>query len=340
MDLEKYDIFFIIGIVAAAIFMIFEVIFQFVPLNFTFLVFFWSAKFLAGFGLIISIGNGILWILNRFTEQFGEKEVRYLVIFQLIIPGILIGYAIYTIFANLPGSSTPQTPQSFRYWLDLILYVYGILSLIIQLYILPLFREEFQETVDRGTISKIKSGAKKVGRGVKKRYFSWRGKYAKVQIQDQMTINEVLEIWRNRFAVYLLLPIAIGSLFFTPIAFICVLFLLKVLVLDIGDPKPYERIGLLISMAFIAAMAVLSYIFDWIFYSAIAHQFWTIQIFYLIGIVVSTIIFIYRFIQLKGFTIKKVREAIEERRAPKEEAEEEKIEEKSEVETESETESE
>ncbi|MGV9141475.1 MAG: hypothetical protein ACOC1X_00905 [Promethearchaeota archaeon] len=336
MGLEKYDIFYIVGIVAAAIFMIFEIIFPFIPLNFTFLLFFWSAKFLAGFGLIIGIGNGILWILNRFTEQFGEKEVRYLVIFQLIIPGILIGYAIYTIFSNLPGSSTPQTPQSLSYWLNLILYTLGIVSLIIRLYILPLFREEFQEAVDRGTISKIKSGTKKVGRGVKRRYFSWRGKYAKVQIQDQMTINEVLEIWRNRFAIYLLLPIAIGSFFFTPIAFICALFLLKILVLDIGDPKPYERIALLISMAFIAAIAFLSYIFNWIFYSAIAPQFWTIQIFYLIGIVVSTIIFIYRFIKLKGITIKKVREAIDKRRAPEEEIEEEKVEEKSEVETESE----
>ncbi|TXT58140.1 MAG: conserved membrane protein of unknown function [Promethearchaeota archaeon] len=321
MKLENYDIFYIVGIVAAVIFMIFEIVFQFVPINFTFLVFFWSAKFLSGFGLIISIGNGILWILNRFTEEFGEKEVRYLVIFQMIIPGILVIYAIYTIFSNLPPQ-TPQTPQDFTYWLDLILYVYGILSLILTLYILPLFREEFEDAVDQGIISKAKSKAKKVGRGVKKRYFSWRGKYSKVAIQDQMSINEVLEIWRNRFAVYLLLPIAIGALIFTPITFICILFLLKILVLDIGEPKPYERIALLVSMAFIAAIAILSYVFNWIFYSAIAGLTWTIQIFYLIGIVVSSIIFIYRFIQLKGITIKKVREAIEERRAPKEEPEE------------------
>jgi len=51
---------------------------------------------------------------------------------------------------------------------------------------------------------------------MKKRYFSWRGNYAKVQIQDQMTLGEILEIWRTRFAVYLLLPIGISSLIFTP----------------------------------------------------------------------------------------------------------------------------
>ncbi|MBY9018782.1 MAG: hypothetical protein KGD66_08115, partial [Candidatus Lokiarchaeota archaeon] len=133
----------------------------------------------------------------------------------------------------------------------------------------------------------------------------------------------VLEIWRNRFAVYLLIPITIGSLIFTPVAFICIVFWFKVIVFDKGEPKKYERIALLISMIWIALIASLSYIFNLVFYESIQPLFWTIQIFYLIGILISSAIFIYQFIKLKGITIKKIREEIKERREVEEEQAEE-----------------
>ena len=85
-------------------------------------------KLLSGFGLIITVANGILWLLNRFTEKFSKKEVQILVIIQIIIPGILAGYAIYSIISSLP----PTAPATgFSYWIDLLLFLYGILSLII-----------------------------------------------------------------------------------------------------------------------------------------------------------------------------------------------------------------
>lgn len=316
MKLKNYDIFYLVGLAGTTIFMILELALGFISLNFTFLIFFWTMKLLAGFGLIMTVANGILWILNRFTEKFSKKEVQILVIIQVIVPGILTGYAIYTIFSNLP----PTTPLTgFSYWIDLLLFLYGILSLIISLYIFPLLREEFQDAVDQGVFKRVKKGGKGIGRRLKKRYFRWRGNYAKVQIQDQMSIGEVLEIWRNRFAVYLLIPITIGSLIFTPVAFICIIFWLKVIVFDKGEPKKYERIALLISMIWIALIASLSYVFNLVFYESIQPLFWTIQIFYLIGILISSAIFIFQFIKLKGITIKKIREEIKERREAKEE---------------------
>lgn len=309
MNLKKFDIFYIIGLVATTLFMILELIFEFVPLDFTFLIFFWTMKLLSGFGLILTIANGILWILNRFTEKFEKKHIQALVIIQVIVPAILTGYAIYSTISNLP----PTIPLTgLRYWFDLILFLYGIIALMASLYIIPLIKEEFQEAVEQGTIKRIKKGAKKIGRGIKKKYFTWRGKYAKVQIQDQMTLGEVLEIWRSRFAVYLLIPLAIGSLIFTPVAFICIIFWLKVFILDKGEPKLYERIALIISMIWIATIASLSYAFDLIFYTSIKPLFWTIQIFYLAGILISSVIFIYRFAKLKGITIKKIKEEIKE----------------------------
>ncbi|MHA1914164.1 MAG: hypothetical protein ACW97V_07350 [Promethearchaeota archaeon] len=316
MKLKNYDIFYLVGLVGTTIIMILELVLGFVSLNVTFLIFFWTMKLLSGFGLIISVANGILWLLNRFTEKFSKKEVQILVIIQVIVPGILTGYAIYSIFSNLP----PTTPLTgFSYWIDLILFLYGILSLIISLYIFPLIREEFQDAVDQGIISRIKKSGKGIGRKFKKRYFKWRGKYAKVQIQDQMSIGEVLDIWRNRFAVYLLIPIAIGSLIFTPVAFVCIVFWLKIIVFDKGEPKLYERIALLISMAWIALIASLSYAFNLVFYTTIQPLFWTIQIFYLVGILISSAIFIYQFIKLKGITIKKIRKELKERKEAKKE---------------------
>ena len=85
LNLKKFDIFYIIGLVGTTIFMILELIFEFISLNFTFLIFFWVMKLLSGFGLIITIANGILWLLNRFTDKFTEKHIQILVIFQIIV---------------------------------------------------------------------------------------------------------------------------------------------------------------------------------------------------------------------------------------------------------------
>ncbi len=312
LNLKKFDIFYIIGLVATTIFMILQLIFGFIELNITFLIFFWTMKLLSGFGLILTVANGILLILNRFTEKFSKKDVQVLIIIQVIVPGILVGYAIYSIISSLP----PVTPKTgIQYWFDLLLFLYGIISLMLSLYIVPLIREEFQEAVDTGIIKRVKRGTKKIGRKMKKGYFSWRGKYAKVQIQDQMTLGEVLNIWRNQFAVYLLIPIAIGSLIFTPIAFICVIFWLKIIVFDKGEPKFYERIALLISMIWITTITCLAYTFKLVFFTSIEPFYWTIQVFYLVGIVISTGIFIHQFIKLKGITIKKIKKEIHERRA-------------------------
>ena len=310
LDIKKFDILYIIGLVTTTIFMILELIFGFVALNITFLLFFWTMKLLAGFGLILTVTNGILWILSRFTEKFSKKHVQILIIIQVIVPGIFVGYAIYSIISSLPPAIPPT---GIQYWLNLLVFLYGIVALMLTLYIIPLMKEEFEDAVEMGRIKSMKRGTRKIGRKMKRGYFNWRGKYAKAQIQDQMTLGEVLDIWRDQFAVYLLIPIAVGSLIFTPIAFICIVFLLKIIVFDKGEPKFYERIALLISMICITTIACLSYTFNLVFFTSIEPFFWTIQVFYLIGIIISTGILIHQFIQLKGVTIKKIKEEIRER---------------------------
>jgi hypothetical protein len=311
LKLKTFDVLYLIGLVATAVFMVLEFVFGFLELSITILIFFWAMKLLSGFGLILTVSNIILWILNRFTEKFSKKDIQVLVIIQIIVPGILIGYATYTIFSSLPPSP-PST--SIQYWIDLILFIYGIISLMLSLYIIPLIKEEFREAVDTGIIDRAKKGAKRIGRKVKKSYYNWRGNYAKVQIQDQMTLGEVLNIWRNRFAVYLLIPIAIGSLIFAPIAFVCIVFWLKIIVFEKSKPRLYERLLLLISIITITIIVCLSYILNLDFYTTTEPFAWTIQVFYLFGIVLSTVVFIQQFVKLRGITIKKIKKEIREGR--------------------------
>ena len=129
LNLKKFDILYIIGLVATTLFMIIEFIFGFVALNITFLLFFWTMKLLSGFGL---------WILSRFTEKFTKKHVQVLIIIQVIVPGIFVGYAIYSIISSLPPAIPPT---GIHYWLDLLIFLYGIISLMLTLYIIPLIRE-------------------------------------------------------------------------------------------------------------------------------------------------------------------------------------------------------
>ncbi|MBD3194637.1 MAG: hypothetical protein GF317_06260 [Candidatus Lokiarchaeota archaeon] len=309
MGIEKYDIFYISGLVISAIFMIVLMFLGVNILTFSQLIFFWVMKFLSGFGLILTVTNIFLVVLNLFKNKIEKEQVRAFIIIQIIIPAILIIYSIYRIVSNY--QSPYKSEIGIMWWINVLLFVFGIVSLTLSLYVLPLIREEFEDAAKAGILTKAKRGAKGVGRKIKKKYFSFRKKYAQMEIQDETSIKEILTIWRMKFAIYLLIPIGIGSIIFTPVTFVCIVFWIKIFIID-EDAKMYERIALLLSMIWVATIASLSYTFDWIFYTAIANYFWTIDIFYLIGIVVATLIFIRKLAQLKGITLKDVKERISE----------------------------
>jgi MFS family permease len=312
MKLDKYDIFYIGGLLISTGVMItlflLLFIFKFTLLNYTLLLFFWVLRFLSGFGLILTVTNIFLFLLNLVKDKIGKTAVNAFIIIQVIIPVILIIFGIYKIVSSL-GPAQGASLSDFSFWSDFLLFAFGICSISLSLYIIPLLKEEFQSAADEGIFTRLKRGAKKVGRGAKKKYFSFRKKYAKAEIQDQTTIKEILEIWRSKFAVYLLLPLGIGSLIFTPITFVCLVFWIRFFVFD-EDPEPYERFCLLISIIFVATIGLLSYLFDWVFYSAISELFWSIELFYLAGIIISSVIFIYQVIQLKGVTLEDVKETV------------------------------
>jgi hypothetical protein len=282
--------------------MIFNIIFDLFILDFSLLVFFWAVKFLSGFGIMLSIANGFLIILKKFGDKFEEKHLNIFNIVQIITPLIIIGYAIYQVISSYFAKSI-FSQTGVWLLLDLLIYFYGIISLLLNLYILPIIRDQIEEAVELGKFNWWKKGAKKVARGIKKKYFELRKEYASAQVQDQMTSKEILDLWRKKFALNFLLIIGIGSILFTPITFICVVFWLRIFIFFRNKIKTYEKISLLVALIFIGLISLILPFLNLPIYASIERFYWSAQIFYLIGVVIAAIIFVKKLLELQGITI-------------------------------------
>ncbi|MBA7670898.1 hypothetical protein ES703_79045 [subsurface metagenome] len=222
-----------------------------------------------------------------------------------------------------------MTQEGIWFWIDKILYIYGIVSLLLTLYILPLASEQFQKAVELGKLTFWKKKAKKVAREIKKKYFSLRKEFAKAQVQDQMTVKEILDLWRNKFAINVLLILAIGSLIFTPIAFICVMYWLHLYVFYRIQTRSWEKVILLVGMIWIGLIAVISPFLPFLnlrIYETIDPYFWTVNVFYLVGILVATYIFIKKLLNLQGITITALRMRSKDKKIQKLKEEKEELE--------------
>ncbi len=321
MNEKLYRLIYFIALSVSLIFMILNLTFDLFYLDTFLLVFFWAVKFLSGFGLLLSIANVFLIVLKKFKDKFGEKELTIFNIIQIVVPLILIGYATYKVVISYI-SKTIITQTGFWFWFDLLLYFYGILSLLLNLYILPIIRDEITEAAELGKLSWWKKGAKRVARRIKKKYFELRKEYASAQVQVQMTTKEILDLWRKKFALNFLLIIGIGSIIFTPITLICIIFWLRVYIFFRSKIKAYERISLLISLVFIGIITLILPFLNLSVYTNLSNFYWTAELFYLIGIVIASIIFVKKLLSLQGITI--AQQKIKRREKKIEELEEEK----------------
>ncbi|NGX49745.1 MAG: hypothetical protein K940chlam5_01349, partial [Candidatus Anoxychlamydiales bacterium] len=204
--------------------------------------------------------------------------------------------------------------------------------LLLNLYIIPLASEQFHKAVEISKLSFWKKGAKKVARKIKKEYFSLRKEYAKAQVQDQMAVKDILDLWRNKFAVNLLLILAIGSFLFMPIAFICVLYWLHLYVFYRLQIRLWEKAALLLGMIWIGFIAValpfLSFPKVAEIWRTIDPYFWTVNVLYLVGISLATFIFIKKILNLQGITIRGLKIQLKDRKIEKLEQEKEELEKK------------
>ncbi len=307
MKLQKFDIFYIFGLVITTIIMFIILLTGVYAFYITFILFFWVVKFLSGFGLILGITSGFLFILNKTKDKISKRGINAIIIFQIIIPFLLIFYAIYKLYLSYvgPASTIPMIGiwADIYVWFDNIIYIYGITSLLLQLYIIPILKKEFDEAINKGRNQKWGRSLKNFGKNIKKQWFKWREEDAKIQYIDQNSVKQLLDNWRSRFAVILLIPLAIGSLIFTPITFILIVMWCKIIIWNRTEIQTYEKITLLISIIFIGLIAIFTPYFEFGIYSTIANYLWTLNIFYLIGIIIAELIFMIKLLSLQGVSI-------------------------------------
>ncbi len=306
MKENRLRILYIIGLSISTVLMLILMIFGVFILNLTAIIFFYAIKFLSGFGLVLSIANGFLILLDKASEKMDKKTANIIIIIQIGVPFVFIGYAIYLVFSSYLRN-TLFSPSGFWLVIDVLMYVYGILSLLLTLYILPLMKDEFYKGIELSKFLGLKKGAKGAARKIKKKYFTLKGNYAKVQKQDQLTVKDLLDTWRIKFAINFLLIIAIGSLIFTPLAFLCAFYWSRLYISFRSERKEYERYALMIAIGIIGIIALIAPFLNLPFYTSITQFIWTINLFYLLGISISSYILIKRLLSLQGFTIQELK---------------------------------
>ncbi|MFX0132440.1 MAG: hypothetical protein ACFFDN_02215 [Candidatus Hodarchaeota archaeon] len=296
MNEKIYYIFYGIGLIFSIILMIWILFLG--RLNFMFLFFYWIFKFLSGFGIVFTITCIFLAIMKKTKERISKRGVNTFIFLNILVPVLLILYNIYQIYSNY-NQAEIGIDIAIILLFDAIIFIAGIITFLLFFYIVPIVKEQFHKMVILSRIKRLKKGAKGIGRGIKKRYFIFCSKHAQAQIQDQMTIKETLDCWQKKLTAYLILPIIIGTIIFTPIAFICLMFWLKIFIFEDLEINTFDKIAFLISIIVVCVLACIIPFISIGIYATFSKYFWTINIFYIIGVSLASSVFIFKFLKLK-----------------------------------------
>lgn len=262
-----------------------------ITLNSTLVIFLVVIKFLAGLGTPMGLATLTIIAFTRFEKWFsGEKNranVRrfiYFILFVLIVLLIYQGpYRITTSIIN-PGAG-----QNF---LDIILYVYGIISLFLTVYLMPLWKERFFVYKVSTEKDALKNAVSATVKGVKTRFLTWRKEYAKVELQKQTTLKGRLDELRREIAIFTFIFIGIGCLIFTPLCAIFIMIWLRIYLLyDDKRPLRYEVHLLITASAVIAVIAVMFPFLPLTFYDTILNYSYLIFIAQFIGLSISCFLY-------------------------------------------------
>jgi hypothetical protein len=261
----------------------------------TLIVFLVVIKFLAGFGLPMGLSTFVIFVLAHFEKWFcGEKNranvkrLLLFVVFVLII--VLIYQGPYKIITSIlkPGANLN--------FLDIILYIYGIASLFITMYILPLLKNKF--FIAKLIVEKdvLKKSVTQTVQGIKTRVQSWRKQYAKVEIQKQVSLKEQLNEVRRHMAIFTFFFLGIGCLVFMPLSGIFIFIWLRIYLIYTSE-RPLRFEIFLLTGACIVIMVIallqpfippITAMFDTIF----SHYYYVVYIAQFIGLLISSIIYI------------------------------------------------
>jgi hypothetical protein len=192
---------------------------------------------------------------------------------------------------------------------DWLLFLYGVVSLLLTLYILPIWKDQFESVVITTTGDMLKGSLKDSVRSVKKKFFTIKKDYAHAQLQDQYKMKEQLQLWRSRIGAILLIFLGIGSFIFTPISLVLIVFWLRIFFFNARALFKFEKIFVLTTLiALLIITVIIPFVFELTpFYQGIQSHYYILEMFNLFGAIFASIVYFNKFMNatLKSYKLKK-----------------------------------
>ncbi len=210
-------------------------------LDYTMVLFLIVVKFIAGLGTVIGIISFIIFMLTKFASKYcGEENRKNLKLLMTMGVLIIIGLLIYQGPVKIIQSilSTGGDVDTF---FDKVLFIYGIVSLMFTMYVLPFIKVDVLTITNITTKDIIKNNLSKTGQSVKKWFYERKKDYGKAELITELSLKQDLRVLRQRFAVILLLPLGVGTLLFMPICAALVLTWLRIFVFTSRKLFRFER---------------------------------------------------------------------------------------------------
>ena len=124
-------------------------------LNVSLIIFFAAAKYLGGLGVVIGILSLSILILEKAPDKFQGKEnkskLKLFYQFMIITPIILLVYGIYKTIRSY------ILQQNVNNLFDIALFLFGIISLIVTMYIIPIYKDNYESVVITTTADMLRS---------------------------------------------------------------------------------------------------------------------------------------------------------------------------------------
>lgn len=212
-------------------------------------------KFLSGLGVMLTYASVCSFAFRLLAEQVKGNRKRLEILKLILVLPILsiLGYAVYTLVNTLVYSQILSLFENLT-------AVYGIWSLMIIVYLVPVARGKYNPTTEKGTLEKVGEKVDGLKHSIWSGYqaYIWRD-YGKVQSAEFERYHDRLVKIRAILSGMLFLPIAFVLMLFPPLGLLSVMLWFRILSLDYKPFSNLERV--LLSIIVVVVLGITTYLF-------------------------------------------------------------------------------
>ena len=206
-------------------------------------------RFLSGLGLSLTYAT-FCSLMFRYLASLmkGSKTKAKVVVFFILMPALgIIFYSLYTIWGALYLARSLTD-------LEFLSMIFGVWSLMIMVYVLPIFKGEYTPEIEKAGVSKVQQKAGDLKFSVWKGYKSRiRKDYGTVYEKEFERYGSRLFMIRAILSGIVLLPISLILVSITPLALLGIVLWIRMLSLNHKHFSGLER-GLLILVTLSVAL--------------------------------------------------------------------------------------